>query len=811
VVSSNDVGIEVDSPGVVLDGLGIVSNGNAAGAAAFEAAVKGKSATPAQAQGDLLGEGGGVVARSGAQNLTIRGSVIGGLDPADGVSPSTTNQPVGVLLAPGSDAIAGVTIGDPASPNFFRGNGFGVVAAAPGAAVSSLTVAGNNFGVEPGGGAPLSPISNGIGVLLSGNVAGPQIGRATAKNTFVDSGVAIQALGVGVTNLRVQFNLVGSDTGLGDLISSLASGHPELGQHNMIGLVLGDVTHATVGGPIGSQNAFLGDATGILMSGKHSRLNTIEGNTFGRFAAPPGKVNARPLGDYGTLAGIVASEGGANQIGVANLGNRVNDALVGIQVAGESSDIISANSVVDGLYGLVLNDVEQTSVGNASGLNANVFENNWIGTLQAQRELTGAEARATKLQHAPADATDRALAFTAPVSTGPLAVAGALSSAKVDATAVTIEDQSVAPSAYSARYGRNYVGTTSGGGVHDGNYIGMAFAGPVSHVIAGVGGGGPNVIEHNHAAGVAMFGVNGHAPHGITLKGNAIYDNSVPADPLFPGARGLGIDLTTESGGTTVFGPTPNDPGDADSGPNGLQNYPLLTGVARSRAGNLSYELALESTPDKEFGVELYSSPKCNPHGFGEGLHLLVARNVGTGQAGSGVAATEPTLRFGAVQHGTRVPRGDRYLSATATAPDGSTSEFSPCVRIASRAAPLGALPVDTGVSTAGDTSVEVFNAGAYDVREVQLEISGYVQQGTDLHARVAKAHKRTHVLARRHVRIRPGHAGSVRLRLSAGARRLLAKKHQLTVTAVVAATKGKRHRSVRVRYVIHAPRRHTR
>src|SRR5581483_3874876 len=159
--------------------------------------------------------GGGIIVRSGAQNLTVRGSVIGGFNPADGASPGTTNQAVGVLLAPASGAISGVTIGDPTSPNFFRGNGFGVVASAPRGAVSSLTVAGNNFGVEPGGGAPLTPVSNGIGVLLSGNVPGARIGRAGAKNTFVDSGVAIQALGMGITHLRVQFNLVGPDTGLG--------------------------------------------------------------------------------------------------------------------------------------------------------------------------------------------------------------------------------------------------------------------------------------------------------------------------------------------------------------------------------------------------------------------------------------------------------------------------------------------------------------------------------------------------------------------------------------------------------------------
>ncbi len=676
----NDVGIEVDSPNVVLDGLGVAGNGIAGGASAFEAAVKGKTVSPAEVQTELLGLGAGIAVRDGGSSLTLRGSVIGGLNAGDGASPAGTNQAIGVLLAPGSGPVAGVTIGDPASPNDFRGNGFGVVAAAPGPAVSALTVAGNTFGTEPDGGAPLIPVSNGIGVLLSGNVSSPQIGKAGSKNTFIDSGVAIQALGTGITQLHVQFNLVGSDTGLADLISSLQGGHVALGQHNMIGLVLGDVSGATVGGPTGTQNAFIGDGVGVLMSGKQSRLNTIEGNTFGRFSVPPGKLNTRPIGAYGTLIGIVASEGGANQIGVNNLGNQFGDALVGIQVAGETSDVISANTVSDNLYGLVLNDVEQTSVGNASPAASNVFQDNWIGTLQAHRELTSAEEKATALAKAPANASDRSAAFTAPVSTGPLNLADALTTAAVDDKAVTIQDQNTAQASFSARYGGNYVGTSSAGGVHHGNYLGMVFAGDVRHAIVGVGGGGPNVIEHNHDAGIAMVGIKGHAPQGVSILGNAIYDNSTPADPLFPGAKGLGIDLATESGGSTIFGPTANDPGDTDIGPNGLQNYPLLAGVSRDKHGAVTYTLALDSTPDSNFSVEIDSSPRCNPYGFGEGLHPLKVLKLTTSSSGAATASVEPGLQYGTTTAGTKLPRGDHYLSATATASDGSTSEFPPAL-----------------------------------------------------------------------------------------------------------------------------------
>jgi len=56
-----------------------------------------------------------------------------------------------------------------------------------------------------------------------------------------------------------------------------------------------------------------------------------------------------------------------------------------------------------------------------------------------------------------------------------------------------------------------------------------------------------------------------------TILNNRIFDNA-----------GLGIDLTPITDETTNLagdGVTPNDAGDADSGPNNLQNYPLLTGI----------------------------------------------------------------------------------------------------------------------------------------------------------------------------------------------------------------------------------------
>ena len=49
-------------------------------------------------------------------------------------------------------------------------------------------------------------------------------------------------------------------------------------------------------------------------------------------------------------------------------------------------------------------------------------------------------------------------------------------------------------------------------------------------------------------------------------------------------AAGLGIDLVpiSDDGTNAVFGITPNDPGDADAGANGLQNFPVLSSAKSS-------------------------------------------------------------------------------------------------------------------------------------------------------------------------------------------------------------------------------------
>ncbi|HTE06631.1 MAG TPA: hypothetical protein VK824_10575, partial [Planctomycetota bacterium] len=167
--------------------------------------------------------------------------------------------------------------------------------------------------------------------------------------------------------------------------------------------------------------------------------------------------------------------------------------------------------------------------------------------------------------------------------------------------------------------------------------------------IGGTDPGQGNTIAFNDLGGIRLT----TAISGVRISGNSIHDNGL-----------LGIDLGPG-------GPTPNDAGDADTGPNGLQNVPVLLG-AGSSAGALGVSGTLDSLPQQSFSLEFFASAACDPSGFGEGQSFLGALAVTTD--GAGHAAF--TGSFSAP------PGSGSFVSATATqVQSGNTSEFSACAQ----------------------------------------------------------------------------------------------------------------------------------
>ena len=154
------------------------------------------------------------------------------------------------------------------------------------------------------------------------------------------------------------------------------------------------------------------------------------------------------------------------------------------------------------------------------------------------------------------------------------------------------------------------------------------------------------------------FPIPGNGVEVDSGTGNAISKNSIH------GNAGLGIAL--QSGDFPT--PLPNDTGDGDGGPNDQQNYPVLdqSKTTFNPGGTLTVTGSLNSTANAHFTIELFQSSNANPSGNGEGAHYL--GSVGVATDGSGNAQFSPT--FSSVSSG-------KVISATATASNGDTSEFS--------------------------------------------------------------------------------------------------------------------------------------
>ncbi len=220
----------------------------------------------------------------------------------------------------------------------------------------------------------------------------------------------------------------------------------------------------------------------------------------------------------------------------------------------------------------------------------------------------------------------------------------------------------------------------------------------------------PNIIAFNGLCGVIVAG-------GVdtSILSNSIYDNGE-----------LGIDLAP--GG--VRGVTLNDPLDADSGPNNLQNFAIALSVTPS--GVISF--VLNSEPLTAYRVELFINRLPDPSELGEGQVFLGGMDVTTNAVGtSGVMnfMFDPSLYPDLVwvtTTATELPpvalRGPTAFPVSVlggpTALPGSTSEFSIAV-------PLNFPP--TAIPQTVDT---------FEDTDVTITLEGIDPEGLDVTATIS-------------------------------------------------------------------------
>ncbi len=502
-----------------------------------------------------------------------------------------------------------------------------------------------------------SVLQNVIGLCVMGDAAIPNNAGVVVRygkdavvggNTIsgnINSGIELSETSAN----RVYGNLVGTDVTGSLPLGNMAHGIVLLGasHDNVIGgLAPGDGNIVSASG-----------SSGIQFYTEGNRDNLVQGNIIGLDI-----TGTKPLGNAregislccgasnNTIGGTVAS---ARNVISGNYGAGVGDWATNTRIQGNyiGTDVTGATAVGNAYQGaylnstnpMVLNNVVSGNMGggivlqNSSG---GVVQGNHVGTNAAGTAAVGNYWQGIGLFWANSNH----------VIGGSLPGQGNLVSGNfgngVQASELSISNVQILG---------NRIGVQADGVLplpNRQNGI-ECFSGVTGVTIGGTAAGAGNTVAFNGERGVWIRdGYNGSCT-GIAVRGNSIHSNTL-----------LGIDIGPE-------GVTPNDNLDADTGSNGLQNFPVLTKATLS-GGQATVTGTMNSKANTVYAVDFFSGPACTAPCTQQGAVYLGSTSVTTDAAGSiPVSATVPCA----------LPAGS-VITATATSPTGDTSEFSAGVNL---------------------------------------------------------------------------------------------------------------------------------
>ena len=513
--------------------------------------------------------------------------------------------------------------------------------------------------------------ANGAGGIRI-NVGSITIGGTTAASRNVISGndgPGILAVGSGAI---IQGNFIGTDaTGTSALANDTA------------GIVLDAVSTCTIGGTTAAaRNVISGNAGDGIWIRNSATSNLVQGNFIGTDAT--GMIAVSNAGD--SLGGVRITGSNNNTIGgtAAGAGNVLSGGeganAYGIQVSNSTGTNIQGNIIglnaagtaklENDAGGIILLGGSGTVVGGTAAGARNVVSGNGGAGLLILSNNTQVNGN-----------------FFGTNISGDAALGNGASGILINGG-----DNNTIGGTTAAD--RNIISGNGNGGVRivggaennvlQGNFIGTDVTG-----VNGLGNGGGfhgvlirESCSNNTIGGTAAGAGNIIAfsqGHGVTVTDgsrNSILGNSIHSN------TNLGIDLGTD-------GITPNDNCDADAGANNKQNAPAITTVTPG-ASDTTITGTLNSTSATQFRIEVFVSNSCDPSGTGEGQKFLGTTNVTTDGSCNG---TFLLLVPNASLTGT-------VITATATDPNGNTSEFSSCV-------PLGIPSANTVQFSNANVSVE--------------------------------------------------------------------------------------------------------
>ena len=422
----------------------------------------------------------------------------------------------------------------------------------------------------------------------------------------------------------------------GNFIGTNAAGTAAAANADGIKLNEATTTGNTIGGLTSGARNLISGSTNLGIALAQAATTTIQGNYIG--------TNAAGTGAIPNVAGGMEDSGGSGTVvGGTETGARN-------VFSGNTGDTLS--------YGIAMNGILGVVQGNYIGINA-------AGT-GALPNVTGVVISST----------------------------GSANNTIGGTTAA--ERNIISGNTYGALLGRstsgnalkgNYIGTAPDGTTAIGNSYGILLIyGAANHTVGGTASGAGNIIANSTNAGVTFIDPSigvGDGSTGNAVLGNAIYANG-----------GRGIVLTSSTPASTI------DTNDADTGPNNLQNYPVIT-AATTDGSTTSVTGTLNSLAAATYRIEFFANATADGSGYGEGTTYLGSTSVTTSANNASFTVTGLT--------GTTV---GYVVTATASQDLGSsnysTSEFSLAFTVT---APAAETPATTSTSVTNGSPF-IFSGG---------------------------------------------------------------------------------------------------
>ncbi|MCP3878215.1 MAG: DUF4347 domain-containing protein, partial [Sulfitobacter sp.] len=500
---------------------------------------------------------------------------------------------------------------------------------------------------------------SGAGAVVNGLTLADGSGGSTVRglviNQFGNNGIVVYSDGN-----TIEGNYIGTD-----ISGSVDLGNTKFG----IELTTG-AENNTIGGTTAAQrNVISGnDSHGVILWGSTTTGNVVQGNYIGVNAAGTaalgnddgirvsGGANANIIGgDQAAGEGNVISGNSKDGVSIANSGTD-NNQIYGNYIGTDYTGLVV---VANARHGVLLYDgVQGTEVGGTGTGEGNVISGNTSRgvSIDGNGQTTSGNMLVANYIGVGSDGTtalgngnDGIWIYQADDNVVGSTTAGNVIAANSD-SGIEIGD-----SAGTIIQG-NYVGTDSSATYDLGNSgSGVVLWGTTSGTsIGGTGTGEGNVIAHQTNNGVYL---DESAGTGNSILGNRIYDNQLAIEFVEAGP---------------VYGVTANDADDSDTGPNNLQNFPVITAAAT--AGS---QIEISGTLDtdglsQDYRIEFFATGTPDGSGHGEAERYLGFATITTD--GSGDATFTATIEA--------LVYADEEITATATVDNGDgtygdTSEFA--------------------------------------------------------------------------------------------------------------------------------------